>query len=579
MLRNFDKLIKKLCLTKNDFYLISSSDEYLLEYVPEHNKKLKWLTNFTGSNGLAMISLDKKYFFTDGRYIEQARNQLHKSFEIIDNTEIDFLNFVKIKIYNKSILLNFRTFEINFVKKLNKLSISNSLKIINEKENIIDKIWKNRPQEIKKSFFLIEKKISGQDMLSKINLIFTKSKHSTIIITSPDSICWLMNIRGYDLPDTPIVFSKIILSKSILKFFVDKEKLPKRQMTLKNVKIFSIFEFDEELKKISKKSKILLDSSSSYFYYDLMISSGLKPEVLEDPCKVLKSQKNKIEIKNIKKAHIWDAVSLVKFYNWLNKQKFDSNLNESNVARKLEQIRRENKNYFSPSFPTISAVGSNGSIIHYNPEQNNKKLKSGQLFLCDSGAQYVGATTDITRTIFLGNKKPKKEYISNYTKVLIGHINIARCKFPNRTKGYQIDSIARYKLWQSGLDYTHGTGHGVGAFLSVHEGPQSISKRANNIELNKGMILSNEPGYYKKNKYGIRIENLLLIIDSKFKKFLEFETITLFPYETDLIDLKLLSRDEKLWINNYHNMVYMKLYKFLNKEERNWLFKKTKQIR
>ena len=578
MLRNYEKLAKQLQLQKNEFYLLPSSDENLLEYVPEYNNRLKWATNFSGSNGLALISSKEKYFFTDGRYILQAKAQLHKTFKIIDSTEIDFFKFIKEKFKKKKIILDFRLYEINFVEKLKRLSIFNSFQIINDTENTVDRIWKDRPVEIKKPFFILEKRISGQDSILKIKTLFNKVKHNVIIITSPDSICWLLNMRGYDLENTPLVFCKVIFSKSELKLFVDTEKVPKNLKLMNKLKILDINNFEIELKKISRKAKILLDSKTSYFYFDFMTSLGLKPEIIEDPCKILKSQKNKIEIKNTRNAHIWDGVSLVKFYTWLDKQKFDSNLDEVNVASKLEKKREENKNFFSNSFPTISAVGSNGSIIHYNPKQNNAKLKPGKLYLCDSGAQYFGATTDVTRTILLGPKKPKKEFILNYTNVLIGNVNLGMCKFPFRTKGYQLDSIARYKLWQNGLDYNHGTGHGVGSFLNVHEGPQSISKKFSNTELKEGMVLSNEPGYYKNNDYGIRIENLILIIKSKFKNFLEFETLTLFPFEIELIDPKLLSFEQKKWINDYHEKVFKKLKNFLNEEERNWLKNKTKTI-
>mgnify|MGYP001463499542 CR=1 FL=1 len=307
-----------------------------------------------------------------------------------------------------------------------------------------------------------------------------------------------------------------------------------------------------------------------------MKSSGLEPNLIEDPCINIRSQKNGVEIKHSVKSHILDGVSLVKLFYWLEKQKFSSQLDELFISRKLEDFRKQNKNYFSQSFPTISAVGKNASFIHYNPIQNNKRLTSGQLYLCDSGAQYLGATTDVTRTIKLGKKKPKKEYVLNYTRVLKGHIDLAMLKFPKGTKGHQIDSIARYSLWQNGLDYSHGTGHGVGSFLGVHEGPQSISKTFNKFELKEGMILSNEPGYYKSECYGIRIENLLLIKTSAHKGFLEFKNLTLYPYEKELIDFDLLTDTQRKWINTYHTEVYRKLKKYLKHNEKSWLFKKTK---
>ena len=388
----------------------------------------------------------------------------------------------------------------------------------------------------------------------------------------------MINIRGYDLEHTPLVFCKAILTKSHTKLFIDKTKIPNKTKIRKGLNILDISSFDKEITKLPKSSNILLDSEVSYFYYELMIKSGLKPDLQNDPCELIKCQKNDTEIKNARKFHIGDGVSLANFFHWLEKQNFSSVLNEINVSKKLEEIRKNNKKFFSSSFDTISACGRNGSLIHYNPKQNNKKLESGELYLCDSGAQYLGATTDCTRTIYLGNQKPKREFVLNYTRVLQGHINFAMIKFPNGTRGDQIDSIARYFLWQNGMDYSHGTGHGVGSFLGVHEGPQSISKRINKFVLKKGMIVSNEPGYYKENRYGIRIENLLLVKLSKFKGFLEFDDLTLFPYERNLIDIKMLSNQQVSWINEYHEKVYKKLNKYLSEETKSWLYKKTRKI-
>ncbi len=578
MENNLNKFLKELSKKKIDFYVISSSDENLNEYVPEENKRLQWLTNFSGSNGIALISKKEKYFFTDGRYLLQAKKEIEEDFQIIDLSDEDFFSFLKKKISNKKLLIDFRLFKVNFIKSLIKISQSSSLKIKHDKDNLIDKIWENRPLEKTREIFFINNEISGENTFSKKRKIFENSKYDFLILTSSASICWLMNIRGYDLEHTPLVFCKAIITKSDTKLFIDKSKIPNKTKIRKGLNILDIRNFDKEITKLPKRSNILLDSEVSYFYYELMIKSGLKPNLQNDPCELIKCQKNDTEIKNARKFHIWDGVSLAKFFYWLEKQNFSSDLNEINVSKKLEEIRKKNKNFFSSSFDTISACGKNGSIIHYNPKQNNKKLESGELYLCDSGAQYIGATTDCTRTICLGNQKPKREFVSNYTRVLQGHINLAMIKFPYGTKGHQIDSIARYFLWQNGMDYSHGTGHGVGSFLGVHEGPQSISKRINKFVLKKGMIVSNEPGYYKDNKYGIRIENLLLVKSSKYKGFLEFDDLTLFPYERNLIDIEMLSNRQIIWINEYHEKVYNKLGKYLSEETKSWLYKKTRKI-
>ena len=573
---NLEKLQKEISLKKVDFYVISTNDENLLEYTPNQNKRLQWLTNFTGSNGIALISKKKNIFFTDGRYILQAKKEIDSKFEIIDLQSENFFSFLQHNIKNKKILIDYRIFNIQFIKELKRVAELNSIEIYHDKKNIIDKLWNRKPKGNQKLYFFLKKQISGEDTFSKKNSIFNKMSYDFIILTSSESICWLLNLRGFDLEHTPVVFSRAILSKTSIKLFLDLNKFPYGKK-IKGVQTLCLKVFESEILKLPKNKKFALDSSSSFFYYKLMKSSGLKPDIIEDPCVRLRCLKNKIEIKHSIQFHILDGVSLVKFFYWLEKENFSSKLDELYVSKKLEDFRKENKNYFSPSFPTISAVGKNASIIHYNPIQNNKRLISGQLYLCDSGAQYLGATTDVTRTILIGNGKPKKEYILNYTRVLKGHIDLAMIKFPKGTRGHQIDSLGRYNLWQEGLDYNHGTGHGVGCFLGVHEGPQAISK-INKSELKAGMILSNEPGYYKSDCYGIRIENLLLIIPSRHKGFLEFKNLTLYPYEKQLIDLDLLTNVQKQWINRYHAEVYDKLKKYLKQNVKTWLLKKTERL-
>ena len=575
-MNNLEKLQKEISLKKVDFYVISTNDENLLEYTPNQNKRLQWLTNFTGSNGIALISKKKNFFFTDGRYILQAKKEIDSRFEIIDLQTENFFSFLQHNIKNKKILIDYRIFNIQFIKELKKVAELNSIKIYHDKKNIIDKVWNRKVNGNQKLYFFLEKQICGEDTFSKKKRIFNKINYDFIILTSSESICWLLNLRGFDLEHTPIVFSRAILSKTSIKLFLDLNKFPYGKK-VKGVQTLCLKAFESEILKLPKNKKFALNSSSSFFYYELMKSSGLKPDLIQDPCVSIRCQKNEIEIKHSIQFHILDGVSLVKFFYWLEKQKFTSKLDEGYASNKLESLRKENKNYFSPSFPTISAVGRNASIIHYNPIQNNKKLISGQLYLCDSGAQYLGATTDVTRTILLGKGKPKKEYILNYTRVLKGHIDLAMTKFPKGTRGHQIDSLARYNLWQNGLDYNHGTGHGVGCFLGVHEGPQSISK-INKSELKAGMILSNEPGYYKSDCYGIRVENLLLIIPSRHKGFLEFKNLTLYPYEKQLIDIDLLTNVQKKWINRYHAEVYNKLKKYLKQSEKSWLLKKIERF-
>ncbi|MFL2661396.1 MAG: M24 family metallopeptidase [Alphaproteobacteria bacterium] len=577
MNKRISKVFKKLSKEKVDYYLISSKDEYLNEYAPSHKRRLEWLINFKGSNGIALISKKKQFFFTDGRYLVQAEKEIDKNFHIINSNLQDIFSVIANNVNGKKILVDFKIFSIGFIEKLILTAKLNSNEVIHDKENLIDQLWINRPKEHKRKFFFLKKSLYGLSVKNKIKKVFDNYNYDYFILSSSDSICWLLNIRGYDLPETPVIFSKLILSKTHTKLFLDLEKVPKLK-NKGNISYHDINKFSDHIIDIPKKSSILLDNMTPYYYYDLMNERGLLPTVSEDPCKLIKSKKNSTEIENTFKAHKFDGIALTKFFFWLDKAKFIPSLTELLVSKKLREIRSQCKSFFSQSFETISAVGSNGSIIHYNPNSNNQKLKSGKLYLCDSGAQYFEGTTDVTRTIHLGNEQPKKEFIENYTRVLMGHIDLAKMKFPLGTTGSQLDSIARYYLWKYGMDYDHGTGHGVGSFLSVHEGPQSISKNYSKVKLEEGMILSNEPGFYKKNKYGIRIESLVLVTKSSYKDFLEFKTLTLFPYERDLIKVNLLNNEQRTWINNYHSYVYKKLSRSLLNDHRKWLFRKTRTI-
>ena len=574
---NFHSFKKVFLKTKFDYYLVNSTDEFLNEYTPNSSMKLKWLTNFTGSNGIALIGKKNNYFFTDGRYTLQAKKEIDSSFKIIEMPKTNFFDFAKEKLVRKKILLDFKTFNYKFLAQLIKATCNDNKGIEHDAKDLIYSLWKDRPLLKIKKIFKLKNEFVGDSVSKKHRNLFKNLNSKFIIITSPDSICWLLNIRGYDLENSPLVLSRLIATKKKLYVFMDLKKVPMKMM--KNDKLIcfiSSSKFDTHLRKISKEDSIYLDSNVSYFYYNLLKNSKNKLTIGQDPCKIMKARKNSSEIRYSKSAHLKDGISLTKYFYWLSNQKFNERLNEFLVASKLEDLRKENSDYFSLSFPTISAVGRNGSIIHYKPnEKNSNKLKKGQLYLCDSGGQYYGGTTDVTRTIFLGKQKPKKEFTEMYTRVLIGHLNLSMIKFPIGTKGYQIDSLARFSLWENGVDFNHGTGHGVGSFLNVHEGPQSISKNYSNVELQEGMIVSNEPGFYKNGEYGIRIENLVLVKKSDTKNFLDFETLTMFPYEENLIDKGMLNTKQKNWINNYHNTIFNNISPHISNEERVWLRKKT----
>ena len=582
-------LLKQLLKKGNfDGYILPSTDEYLNEYVPEFNQRLKWLTNFSGSSGTLFIIKNELLFFTDGRYTSQAKKELPKTFKIFDSSKENIFRWIKFNLDKKKvrILIDSKINSFSFVKKLDSLCTSIKCKLVIKDEVFIDDLWKRKITVKENSVYLLPKKITGLSFNEKLRQIKLSSfKADLALITSPESIAWLLNLRGEDLDNTPIVFSNLLINNNKKHtLFINEKKIQKRiKVKLEknyNLEVLPENNVKPKLINESKNKTIMLPKNIPYFFFNILKSCKIKIIWEDDLCLSHRSIKNYIELKNIKECHIYDAVALVRFLYWLENQDFTKNLNEFDVSKKLEELRKENKNFISPSFPTISAVGENGAIIHYCPqEQNSKLLQEGELYLCDSGGQYTYGTTDVTRTVLIGEKtKHLKDFQDIYTRVLIGHINLTSLKFPDDTKGFQIDAIARVALWETFKDYAHGTGHGVGSFLSVHEGPQSISRGINNTILKPGMIVSIEPGYYEEKKYGIRLENLVLITKSINKKFLMFEPLTLVPFQKKLINKKIMNSNQIMWLNTYHQFVYKTLKNFLSKSEQRWLLHQTKQI-
>jgi Xaa-Pro aminopeptidase len=388
------------------------------------------------------------------------------------------------------------------------------------------------------------------------------------LISAPENVAWILNIRGGDGPNSPVPNSRLIISKTKKKFLICNIKKTKRivkEKIISSNELVNINNFSRKILEL-KGNDFIIDSKSCSIYYENIINSKFKITKRDDPTYYLKAIKNKTEIKNMIGAHILDGVALTKFIYWIknvNKKK----INEVQAQNKLENFRKLNKNYLYPSFDTIAGSGKNGAIVHYRAKKENcKTIQKQDIFLCDSGGQYKYGTTDVTRTICFS--KPKKNIKDIFTKVLKGHIAVANTNLKKDNTGKKIDARARKFLKKSNLDYAHGTGHGVGFFLNVHEGPQSISKY-NNVKIIEGMILSNEPGYYKKDSFGIRIENLVFV--KKNGKGINFENLTLAPIESELINYKLLTSFEKDYLFKYHVNVYSKLSKYLNLKERKWL--------
>ena len=543
-----------------DGYIIPKNDEFFSEYAK--NDRLRYISNFSGSAGYAVILKSKNYLFVDGRYTIQAKIESGKHFKIVDYFKIINTNVFK----NLNIGIDPKLFTSEQIKKF---FLKNN-KVTSINENLVDNILKAQNKK-GSSFYSIGEKITGENHLKKISKVASllkKNKSDYLFITAPENIAWLLNIRGHDNPTSPIPNCNLILSKE-KKFYliVEKSKSTKliSEKKLKKEQIVDPKNLNNFLKRLKNKN-VIIDQKTCSLYLEKLFRKRHKLIKKEDPIYLLKSIKNKIEIKNMIDAHIIDGVALTKFIYWI-KNKKKLNITEVDAQNKLEKIRKMNSKYLFPSFNTIAGSGKNGAIVHYRATKNKTKfLKKDEIFLCDSGGQYKFGTTDVTRTICFSDQNKTIKKI--FTNVLKGHIAVAETNISKKTTGKLIDVNARKFLKKDGLDYNHGTGHGVGFFLNVHEGPQAISK-SNSIKIQEGMILSNEPGYYEKGKFGIRIENLVYV--NKNKKKLSFKNLTLAPIEKDLIDFKLLNNKEKNYLFNYNLEVYSKISPYLNRNEKKWL--------
>ena len=543
-----------------DGYIIPKNDEFFSEYAAKD--RLKTISNFNGSAGLAIVMKKKNLLFVDGRYTIQAKQQSGNQFKII---EIH-------RFLPKNIITNLKLgFDpALFTKKSINLFFGNSLKLISIKKNLIDEIYKKKYLK-RKTFYSLSNKSVGESHQSKINKVsnILKLKNADyLFISSPENVAWLMNIRGYDSPTSPIPNCRLLINKNKKIFLIVERKIATgiiKNKKFNKKQIIDPNKFQDLIKKLDG-NRFIVDALSCSVLNEKIIEKNFKIIETKDPCYKLKSIKNPTEINNTVKAHIEDGLALTKFIYWIkniNKKK----ITEIDAKNKLQKFRKLNKNYLFPSFETIAGSGSNGAIVHYRvTKKSNKIINKNDLFLCDSGGQYKFGTTDVTRTICFSDQKKSTKDV--FTKVLKGHIAVYQTNLKKNNTGKKIDVRARKFLKRDGLDYAHGTGHGVGFFLNVHEGPQSISKY-NNIQLEEGMILSNEPGYYKKGQYGIRIENLVFIKKNKNNIF--FENLTLAPIEKDLINYDLLTKNEKDYLFKYHLKIYSTYSKFLNLNERKWL--------
>ncbi len=545
-----------------DGYIVPKNDEFFSEYTPEEKDNLKFISNFSGSYGFALLLKNKNYLFVDGRYTLQAKIQSGKNFKIITLPKkfpSDILN-------SKKLSIGFDP-RLHTEGSLNNLFKKSNCELIPLNKNLITKIWKNKGITKFYKFYKLSDKDSGETSQKKIEKIFkqlNKNKIDLQFISSCENVAWLLNLRGRDSEFTPIPNSYLILdSKKKIYFFCDLKKIDNKiKKKLNYINIVNIKYIESFLKNIKNKKVQLDNISCSFFFKNIIKKKNIIIEK-QDPIYSLKSVKNRTEIQNMIKTHIFDGAALTKFLFWIKNNFKNKKISEISAQNKLLKLRKMNKSFKSLSFPTISGSGPNGAIIHYKAnKKSNRILKKGDIYLVDSGGQYNYGTTDVTRTISLDNNQNKIKNI--FTRVLKGHIAVANYKLRKNTSGSEIDVVARKSLKEVNLDYAHGTGHGVGYFLNVHEGPQAISKR-NKVKLVKGMIVSNEPGYYENGKFGIRIENLITI--KKIKGINKFESLTLVPIDKSLIEKKLLNKNEIKWVNNYHSKVFNRLRKYMNKPE------------
>ena len=560
-MKNFIKILRsKFKIHKIDGYIIPKNDEFFTEY--SKINRLEIISNFSGSAGLAIILKNKNYLFTDGRYTLQSKIESGKNFKIYGFEKLINCSLFK----NLTLGIDPKLFTNSQIK--NYFLKYNKIKYINK--NLIDEIKQQRENSAIQ-FFSLNKRVVGESVNSKIEKIsryLKKNKSDYIFISAPENVAWILNIRGGDSPNSPVPNARLIINKKKKILLISNPNKCKRLLVNKIIKkneFLDINNLPEKILKLKGKNFIIDDKSCSIFYENL-INSKFKIIKKQDPTYLLKAIKNKIEIKNMINAHIIDGIALTKFLYWIkiiNKKK----ITEIEAAKKLEKFRKMNKSYLYASFDTIAGSGKNGAIVHYRASKKNCSfINKKDIFLCDSGGQYKYGTTDVTRTICFSNQNKKIKNI--FTKVLKGHIAVAMTNINKDNNGKKIDKRARKFLKESNLDYAHGTGHGVGFFLNVHEGPQSITK-INQVKIRPGMVLSNEPGFYKKNHFGIRIENLVYV-DKKNKKIF-FKNLTMAPIEKDLINFDLLSFAEKNYLFKYHLDVYSKISKYLNKNEKKWL--------
>lgn len=562
-----------------DGLIVPHSDEFLGEYTPACAERLAWLTGFTGSAGTAIVLPHTAAVFSDGRYITQMDQQVDGTcWQRLHISQTPPATWLKEQAKPQT-RVGYDP-RVMSVAELPPFAAQSGINLVPTSRNLVDDIWTDRPAFPSAPACVHPLAFAGRSSAEKrqeVSAILTQNGQDAAVLSDSASIAWLLNIRGSDIPCTPVVLAfALVHANNSVDLFIEPEKITAnvKEWLGSSVRVHTPQEMEQVLATLKGKTVGVDPASNAVWFGQTLTRHGATVQEAPDPCLLPKARKNKVEQMGMRTAHLRDGIALCRFLHWLDTE--GRNCTELEAATQLDAFRAEGKDYKEESFPAISGSGPNGAIIHYRvTPESDRKLQDNEVYLIDSGGQYPEGTTDVTRTIWTGPDAPSASLKDVFTRVLKGNLRLGRARFPVGTKGHALDALARFDLWQAGLDYDHGTGHGVGSFLSVHEGPARISKMPSSITLEEGMVISNEPGFYKPGAYGIRLETLVMIrpgnMSHSDRAFLEFETLTLAPFDRRLIDLTLLGPEDTAVLDAYHAQILDQVGPHLPSDAQKWL--------
>lgn len=588
------ELRKKMKQLGVDAYLIVSDDFHASEYVGEYFKCREYISGFDGSAGMLVVTSEIAGLWTDGRYFIQAAEQLQDSgiqlFKMGDTGVPTIPIFLEEKVKAKGrIGFDGRTVKTDFINQIKENCKNKHIEFVSDVD-LANEIWEKRPKMSAEPIWLLDMQYAGESRKSKIQRVRAEMKRQgadTFILTSLDDIAWLFNMRGNDVLYNPVVLSYVIMEEDSITLYMNEMVLgvnARKVLESLGTTIKPYLAIYQDISNMLEQTTVMLDESVINYALRQSIPKGVKVVNTDNPTTLMKAIKNSIEMQNVRMAHVKDGVAVTRLLYWIKHLEGIANVTELDICRKLEEFRKDGKHYLGQSFAPIAATGAHGAIVHYEPtEESNIPVEKNSFILLDTGGQYLEGTTDITRTIAIGKLSKKQK--THYTAVLRGNLNLAAAKFKYGCTGVNFDYLAREPLWEMGLDYNHGTGHGVGYLLNVHEGPNAFRWREANgnhgTVFEKGMITSDEPGFYLEGKYGIRLENLLLCKEREqtvYGQFMEFETLTLVPFDRNAIDIEQMDSKAMKLLNEYHQRVYETISPFLGDEEKAWLQQETRNI-